>query len=208
MSRIVSSANQTESAKLSLTMVTMVDLDYSSGHVYAHDGVGPLTWGGHTYDGVGQYGGINVVTESLDVIARSVKLTLSGVDASLITHVMAEVSQGRAATIYLAFVDQATGALVDTPETIWAGKMDTHDVEIDDGVAVITVNCESRLRREPRIARYTDQDEQLAYSGDVFFNLIYQIPGFRSQWGAVSTAYGSAGSGRGRDGGVQPTPLP
>jgi hypothetical protein len=189
-------------------MVTLVDMDFSSGHVRVHDGLGPLAFSGNTYDGVGKYGGIEAVTETLDVIARPLKLTLSGVDASLVTTTMTETYQNRSCTVYLGILDQTTMTFVATPETVWEGRMDTMQIEIADGSATIKLNCEHRLYREPRIARYTDQDEQLAYSGDTFFNLMYQIPGFRSQWGSVNTNY-SGGVGTGSGGGLRPSnPLP
>ena len=196
MTRFVSSTNETASAARAIVMVTLVDMDFTSGHVRAHDGVGRLAFGGNTYDGVGKYGGIEGVTETLDVIARPLKLTLSGVDASLVTTTMTETYQNRSCTVYVGILDQTTMTFVDTPETIWEGRMDTMQIEINSGSAVIKLNCEHRLYREPRIARYTDQDEQLAYSGDRFFDIMYQIQGFRSQWGVAPVYYGGSGQAR------------
>jgi len=92
--------------------------------------------------------------------------------------------------LYLGFVNSATGALLDTPETIWEGRMNQMTFNIDKGSAVIELTCEHRLRREPRIARYTDEDQRQAFSGDRFFDLTYAIPGFVSKWGSRDTGYG------------------
>jgi hypothetical protein len=106
---------------------------------------------------------------------------------------MTEVYQNRDVTLYLGFVSQSTGALVATPETIWEGRMNQMSFKIDSGSAVVELTCEHRLRREPRIARYTDEDQRALFAGDRFFDLTYSIPGFISKWGARDTFYGGGG---------------
>jgi len=194
MSRFVSSTNETESAQTSIRMAVMVDLDFSSGNLLVHDGVGTVTdsFASPTaeYLGVGQFGGIDgSVQDSLEVIARPIRLVLSGVDSALITSAMTEDYQGRAVVIYLGFIDTETNVLLDAPEAIWEGRMDYMEVDLGDSSSTIRINCEHRLRREPRIARYTDEDQQIAYSGDVFFNLTSYIQGFKSQWGDKPSAF-------------------
>lgn len=185
MSRWQSTANQTEADKTSIVLATLVDLDFASGHVYANDGIGSLTFGGNQYLGVGQYGNINVVEEAIDVTAKPVILTLSGVDASLVSTAMFDNNQGRSVSIYVALFNQGTQQFVDTPEAVWVGKMDWPKIDIDQGTATITINCESRLRQAPRISLQTDQDQQIAYPGDTFYNRLADIANYRSNWGAA-----------------------
>ena len=80
--------------------------------------------------------------------------------------------------------------LVADPQVVWEGKMDHMVISFSNETASISMNCEHRLRREPRIARYTQEDQQLAYPTDTFFHLVHVIPGFRSQWGSERTWYG------------------
>ena len=191
MTRFASASNALEAAKVAVQIRLMVALDFSSGFVRAHDGVGPLTFGGNTFTGVGTFGGIEAVSEDIDVVARPLRMTLSGIDSSLVTTAMTEEYQGRSATIYLAFVNPETAALVDTPETVWEGRMDSMSIEVSKGQAVINLACEPRLRREPRIARYSSEDQQLAYSTDTFFDLVLTIPTFKGFWGARTSQYGN-----------------
>jgi len=193
MSRIVSATNATEADKLSIVAVVMADLDFVSGMVRVHDGSGSLSFGGNTYSGVGQFGGIDVIDENIDIVARGIKLTLSGVDSVFVTPTMTEVYQNRDVTLYLGFVNQATGALLDTPETIWEGRMNQMSFRIDKGVANIELTCEHRLRREPRIARYSDEDQRVLFAGDRFFDLMFAIQGFVGKWGARDSYYGGGG---------------
>ena len=193
MTRFVSSTNATEAAQPSIVMTVLVDLDFSSGNLRVHDGVGTLvmdTSPQQTFLGVGQFGGIEgAVQDSLEVIARPVKLSLTGVDSSLITSAMTEDYQGRQAIIYLGFLDTTTRTFIDTPETIWEGRMDYMEVEMGRESGTIRVNCEHRLRKEPRISRYTNEDQQIAYPGDTFFKYLPNIQGFKSQWGDKATAF-------------------
>ena len=188
MTRVASTPNTTELEKPSITIFVAVDLDFASGHVRAHDGVGDISFGGYTYSGVGRFGGIDIAEESISVIAKPVTLSLSGVDSSLLSTALLEQYQGRTATIYMGLLNTETLALIDTPETLWEGRMDVMTVQLGPETGSIKLNCEHRLRREPRIARYTDADQQLAYSGDLFFNLIGKIAGFKGTWGNKGVA--------------------
>lgn len=194
MSRIVSATNATEADKPSITIVVMADLDFSSGMLRVHDGSGNLSFGGNTYLGAGQLAGLDVIDENIDIVARGIKLSLSGVDTSIVVPAMTEVYQNRDVTLYLGFVSSSTGALLATPETIWEGRMNQMTINIDKGSAVVELTCEHRLRREPRVARYTDEDQRQIFPGDRFFDLTYAIPGFISKWGARDTYYGSGGT--------------
>ena len=193
MSRIVSADNATEADKPSIIAVVMADLDFVSGMVRIHDGSGNLVSGGNTYLGAGQFAGVDVIDENIDIVARGIKLTLSGVDSAFVSPTMTEVYQNRTVTLYLGFVNSATGALIDTPETIWEGRMNQLAFKINNGTAVVELTCEHRLRREPRIARYTDEDQQVAFAGDKFFDLMFSIPGFIGKWGARDTGYYGSG---------------
>lgn len=195
MTRFASTTNSTEAAKQSIRMFAAVALDFSSGVIRVHDGIGNITWGGNTYSGVGQLGSIEVVSESVEIIARAISLTLSGVDSSLVNTTMTEVYQNRQATVYVGFVNETTGAVVDTPETVWEGRMNQMSISSSAGSASIRLTCEHRLRREPRIARYTNEDQQLLFSGDRFFDLVPSIKGFVAKWGDASVGgKGSWGS--------------
>jgi hypothetical protein len=175
-------------------MFIAVALDFTSGMVRVHDGIGSISWGGNTYDGVGTLGGVEQVDESVDVIARPLSLTLSGVETSLVSTAMTETYQNRTVTIYLGFLDETTNAVIDTPEVSWEGRMNQMSISSSEGGAVIKLSCEHRLRREKRIARYTNEDQQLLHSGDRFFDLVTNIKGFVSKWGELSVGGSGFGS--------------
>ena len=184
MTRYASTTNQAEGDKSSIRLFIAVDLDFPSGHVRAHDGVGTINWGGNDYLGVGRFGGIEVAEETIDVVAKPLVLTLSGVDPALVATATGEKYQGRTGTVYLGFIDSVSNVLMDTPEMLWEGRMDQMVVSLSEATGSIRLSCEHRLRREPRIARYTDADQKIAYPTDRFFDLIGKINGFKGTWGA------------------------
>ena len=190
MTRYVSATNQTAGEQPSVVMAVLVSLDFTSGELNVHDGVGTITdtlsSPNRAYLGVGQFGGIDgSVQDSLEVIARPIKLTLTGVDSSVINSAMTEDYQGRDVLISLGYIQN--GSLIAAPEVLWEGRMDYLEVEMGMESGTVRVNCESRLRREPRIARYTSEDQKLAYPTDKFFDLVPYIQGFKSQWGNRTT---------------------
>lgn len=168
----------------------MVDLDFASAHLYANDGFFEINHQGNLYLPLGQFGGIDGVSEGLDATARQIKLTLSGVDSSLVGSAENEIYQNRQAIVYLAFIHPAAGGLVGPPEIAWEGRMDFMTIDLDQRKGAITLTCENRLRREPKIARYTDVDQNLLHPGDTFFSWAGSIAAFTSQWGNQKQVYG------------------
>jgi hypothetical protein len=211
MSRWNSGANATAAAQASVGMVTLCDLDFASGTLYLHDSGGTLSFGGHSYLGVGVYGTIDVVAEDLENVPRGLKVTLSGVEPGLVTTAMQENYQGRRVTIYVGLLDPNSMVFAAPPESVWEGRMDYMQIEIAQNSGTITLNCEHRLQREPLVARYTQQDQNIAHPGDNFFDLLAQIPMTTASWGKTTVTHpentlpGNGGyrGGGGRGGGGQ-----
>jgi hypothetical protein len=188
MTRWASNTNETTAAQSSVYIVTLAKFEFDSGTLFVHDGVGPLVFDGDTYVGVGNYGSFDIVDENIDNVARGIRVSLSGVDPAIIPTVMTEIYQGRNATFYIAFLNDDM-AFVANPEEVWAGRMDVMSISMDKNSATIELRCEYRLRKEPSVARYTDEDLRLQYSGDRFFDLLSKIPGYVSQWGDKRNSY-------------------
>lgn len=184
MSRWDSTTNATEAAGASVVIAVLVDLDFASGHVRAHDGLGTLSHGGNDYYGVGQFGGIELDAEDQDVAARGARLTLSGIPGDLVPDVLTVADyQGRDCTIYLGMRHAVTDAWIDTPEVMWSGYMDFMDLETGSDGARIVLHVEDELRREPLQAWYTDEDQQLLHSGDRFFSDLPNVEIYQAAWG-------------------------
>jgi hypothetical protein len=175
VTRWASGNNATAAALRSLGMVVLADIHFDTGTLYVHDGYVQLLANSQTYSGLGEFGGIDLVSEDLSNVANPITLTLSGVDPAYISDVMTEHCQGRIVTLYVGLLDV----------NLWEGRMDFPQIELSQGQATIRVTCEHRLMREPQVARYTDQDQQIAHPGDTFFNLQWQIPLSTASWGKL-----------------------
>ena len=192
MTRWDSSTNDTDAGKVQVVMVTMVDLNFTSGAIYVHDGIGNLLYNSRTYQGIGEYGTIDAVSEDLSGQAKSIQLGLSGVEASLVNSAMTENYQGKVVTVYVGILDPATMNFVDNPQVCWEGRMDYMAIDIAQGSAKITLVCENRMYIEPKVARYTDQDQQLAHAGDSFFDQVAWIPLATANWGSTTVQHPGA----------------
>ena len=202
MTRWTSSAHQTAAEAQSVVAVTFVDLDIVGDRLRLNDSNLNLDWGGFSWLGVGTYGGMDGIDESQDLIAQPVKLTLSGVDTSLISDAMTTQYQGRDVTIHVAPLNPDTLQFLDTPEEAWSGFMDVMTIEADHGIGRITIACEHWLRVDPAASRYTDEQQQALFASDRFFQFTHQISGFVGKWGSREVSY--AGGLGGRDNSPSP----
>jgi|SRR5882672_2540314 len=193
MTRVVGSNNSAALASESLVGCVLAFMDFPAavgGPLYLSDGFTEVTYAGQVYSPLGQFAGIELVEETMDSIARPIKLILSGVDANIVAAAQVAGYQNREVIVYVGIIDKQLGTFIDAPEIAWEGRMDFMAFEIDKGTGKVTLNCEHRLRREPKIARYTDVDQQQLHPGDTFFNFLTTISGFRAQWGDQHMTYG------------------
>jgi hypothetical protein len=189
MSRWTSGTNETAAAQRHVVIVMFCQLDLPSGTLRVHDAAGTFTWGSQTWSGVGSFGGVERVSEALDTVPVPIDLTLSGVDTSLVSDAMTTQYHGEAVTLYMGLVSPTTNLLVADPQEVWGGYMDVMTIEIAQNSATISLRCESRLRRKPAAARYTDEDLQIRYSGDNFFAHLHTV-GQQKRWGGSTVAAG------------------
>jgi hypothetical protein len=186
VTRYASSTNQTEGAKPAIVQFTAAELNFASGFVRAHNGLGTINFGGNDYVGVGTLGGLEFDEESTQLQGRGFTLTVSA-ESSLVATARDEIYQGRSAKVYLGFLNIDTGVVLDTPELVEDGIMDQMRLKLgpNSGIQIL---CESLLRSPVLPARYTDADQNLRYPGDRFFDLAGKIAGFPGTWGAGGVA--------------------
>jgi hypothetical protein len=174
--RDMTSAYQAAISSAILRPALFVQATFVSGPLYVWSGMGPITWNGQTWIGVGTLGTVSTIEEGSTVSAKGVTLTLSGLDPTLLEDVMEEFQVGLPALVYLGVFD-ATGALIADPVCCFSGRMDQPTIDISGTTASIAINCENRLV-EMNVSverRYTDEDQQLDYPGDLGFQFVNGI---------------------------------
>jgi hypothetical protein len=175
-----------------------VELSFVSSTVYVWSGRGEIVWDGQTWLGVGQFGGLSSIEEGTNVQARGIVLTLSGIDLTLLTGLLTDYRQGLPVLVYLGFFDPTSGALVASPICAWAGRTDQPTLTVSGDAATLSVACENRLV-EMNVSvdrRYTAEDQNLDYPGDVGFSFVPSIQAITIYWGK----FPSSGSGGGVSG--------
>ena len=178
-------ATQTTASEAStVRLLLLVRLDFPSGVVAAHSGVGTISYGGEDYKGLGELGGIGTVSERNDLSPHALELSLSGIDPAMVSESFEPV-MGRDARLYLGLLD-ADHQLIDDPVLVWRGRMDTMAVEMGEK-ATINVSCESRLADwdRPRVRRYNDVDQQRLHPGDRGMEFVSAMVEKEIIWGRV-----------------------
>lgn len=180
------SASFDESKASVATPVTFVLLDFASAPVYINSTPYPLVFDGNTYLGVGTLGSVSTVQEGSDLQARGLQLTLSGIPSSLIAIALDEDYQGRDCKIWLGFLatSHEFSSLIADPIQLGPWIMDTMDIELGE-TATITIKVESKLVRWdiPKSSRYTNEEQQQRFPGDLGLEFVAQMAEKELLWG-------------------------
>lgn len=184
MPRQVTPAFGAALAATSLLPAFFVMANFVSGPLYAWSGVGPISWNGQTWLGVGSLGAISTIEEGTDVQARGMTLSFGGFDANLLNLVLGEFEVGLPVTVWLGLFDTA-GNLIPSPVVSFSGRMDQPTIRSEGQTASITIACENRLidMNTAVDRRYTDQDQKLDYPTDRGMEFVNSIQQVEIYWG-------------------------
>jgi len=166
-----------------------VEINFVSGPVYVWTGIYSIVWNGHTWVGVGALGSISTIEEGSTVEAKGITVSLSGIQADLLTDILQEFQVGLPAIVYLGFFDD-TLTLIPDPIISWAGRTDQPTIDVDGSTATISINCENQLV-EMNVAvdrRYTNEDQQLDFPGDRGMEFVNSIQDARIFWGSAPSS--------------------
>lgn len=197
MSRTISASNLAEIDAAHLHEVLLVKLEFDT-PVYIHSGVGSIVFDSNTYLGVGQFGNVGNQIESEQLRPTSLILSLSGVDAALITEALDAGNYGDIITIYMGY-RQDDGTLVDDPWIPWKGFFEFAAVKHGtENIVSITCRHDLAILNEAEGSRFSDEDQQVRFTGDTGFQYITDMAGTKLIWGGGRVSTGSTG-GRGSE---------
>jgi hypothetical protein len=192
MPRVISTAALAALQSRAVALAYLVEGTFQTGPVYLWTGFGNLTWNGNTWVGVGQLGGISPIEDGATVEAtRGITLTLSGIDPTLLPLVLGEFQLRAPVTVYLGLF--AGGALIANPIVAFSGLMDQPIIDLDGKTAILSINCEQRLL-ELNVAtdrRYTADDQQRDWPGDLGMQFVNGIQEMTIYWGNAPTSAGN-----------------
>jgi hypothetical protein len=164
-----------------------VHCNFDSGALNLWTGMGSIIVGGRTYTGVGTLLDISGIEESTDLSAKGIKVTLSGVLSSLVLIARDEDYQGRALEVLFGAIN-STGSLVSDPFIMFSGFMDTMTINDGGETATITLTVENRLIEFDRtsVRRYTSEDQQIEYPGDLGLEFVADLEEKEIVWGRLA----------------------
>lgn len=170
--------------------IVLVYLDYASGPVRVASTPFPIDFDAdgdlfpERFLGVGALGSMSNVEEGIESRPYSLKLQMRGIQQEDFALTLLENYQGRPAKIWLGLLDDEH-KIIASPNLIFEGRIDTQD--IDPGSGSIEVTIQSRLVDWERsaIRRYTDDDQQAEYPGDLGLKFVHQMEEKQLPWAVV-----------------------
>jgi hypothetical protein len=150
-------------------------------------GYNDIFFGGVTYFPSGNLLSISSVDESADIRANGIRISLSGLDNSIISSALTEDSQGKVVKVFFGVVttiDNRT-QVVDTPYQTFEGFIDTMSITEDGDKTLVTIAVENKLiiLERPVERRYTDQDQKEFFAGDKGLEFVDSLQNKTLNWG-------------------------
>lgn len=148
-----------------LGLALLVDMQFSTGTVYATTAPSDIAWSGNTYLGARQIA-VDEIKDQGGELQR-LSFTLSGVPSELLSLAMSEFVQGAPVRVHCALLDPDTLAIA-VALPFWSGTVDQMPIRHGSDTSSISVTAEHRgiafARSKP--SRYTDAEQRRLFSGD------------------------------------------
>ncbi len=120
----MSNYSSAQLAAANLVVVALVRIDFDGYTLRAWTGTGNLVTLDQTFSGLGEFGTVSAIEESMNGASPRVKLSLSGIDLVLRDQADDYVAQGSPVFIYSALMDNDAGALLADPDLVFSGYVD------------------------------------------------------------------------------------
>lgn len=170
----------------------LVDLDTASGHVRLWSGLGSFVWLGNTFTGVGKLGTISAIGETRDIRSQGIKLTLSGIPSDMISVALNDALPGLSVNVWIAMFTDPNGSpptstMIVDPYLAFSGLTDSIDLVDGGDTSTIEIAAESELIRlqQANETRYTHEDQQRRFPGDLGFEFQEQLQELNIPFGPI-----------------------
>lgn len=161
-----------------------LDLHFDLGSLYFWTGLGPITLNSNDYVGTGNFMTITEVEETMETAVRGLGVGLTGLPPEVISLALSEPFQGRPAHLHFGLIDTSTGVASNLVE-IFAGSMDTMDIEEGPETSTVKLNIENKLidLERPRVARFTSANQRSRFPGDRGLDALPWLQDREIRWG-------------------------
>ncbi len=179
----------------------LLSFAFSGGTLYLTTASTDIDWSGNTYQAIGGLT-FEAVRETRELTDQSLRVTLDGVDQTVITKVLQQNYIGQTATLHIAHF--SSGAIIADPVPLWSGYMnDSWQIRgsrgSGGGTSRITTSIVSPfvIFRQTRGIRANVPSHSSIYSGDLFWRHLLSIQGRPIYWGQEAPISGTGGGGGG-----------
>ena len=183
MSRGLSVNVANEIIKSEVSPIILFEGEFASGWMRLWSGFGDLSWNGYTWTGAGTLMTVSQIEEVQDISAKGANLTLNGIPSGMLSLALNDVKQGKVGKVYLGFLSGTS--VISDPYLLFSGRLDVPS--IDEGAETSTINLsyESRLidLQRVRVSRYTNEDQQRAFPGDLGCEFVTALQEVQINWG-------------------------
>lgn len=156
----------------------LMEAHFDSGHLYLWSGGGTLQYNGKSYIGTGSILSISPIKETKQMEANGIKITLSGLDQSIIQIAQNENYQDRPAYIYFGAFDTNWQIILD-PYLQYEGRMDVMPINKGSGeqTTKVSMTVENILvdLSNPVVWLQTPEDQAIYFPGDTGFDRVASL---------------------------------
>jgi hypothetical protein len=200
MSRVLSNEMQAVASADLVRPIYLMKAEFDAGDVNLWSGIGSLTFDGDTYLGAGDLLSISQISESAELTASGISITLAGVKQSLLTIARDEPYQGRVITLYLGALNDS-GDIISSPVVLFSGFMDVMNISDSGETSSIVISAENKLIAFDRasVRRYTSEDQKIDYPNDKGFEFVAKIQEKEIIWGRPTPSSQNGSGSRGAD---------
>ena len=184
MSRSLPAALSTELNATELKPFYAIELAFDSDTLRFWTGYGTIEANNEEWIGSGIVLTISTSSETTDLAANGINITLSGLDTSLVALALLENYRGRSAKLYIGALDAENQPVSDLYQ-VFAGRMDIMTIQEDGSTATISISIENVLidLERPRARKYTNEEQLARYSGDNSLENVAKLADKQISWG-------------------------
>jgi|SRR3990167_2134233 len=190
MGRTITAGMQTAIAGESSAIAHFIELQFSGGTIRLVTAPHDISWNSLTWVGIGGALSFDSVSESGDINAAGLIMSLSGVDQTILAALLGQFYIGRTVQVWLCHFDTA-GAIVADPLLLFNGKMNG-GFEIEEsrnqdkpGTVSISARMSDRLADLDfrKGVQMNPDSYKKVFSDDLFFDFISDLVGKKLNWG-------------------------
>lgn len=152
--------------------ILLANIEFPSGMIYAHTGVGEVFYNGQRYTGLGQMAEVSEFSEDDTTSAKQLTVTLYIDDNDVFASVMNEDPLNHSAELYIAALDEHRR--IAAVELIFAGDIVNFGLAKSKPYAAsIVISDWLEIWANPiNNAKYSDSSQQAMHKGDTIFDQV------------------------------------